>query len=294
MAVAETRIAMIGFGEAGAAFAEGMGDARNRLRAFDIKTDGPDTREAKFADYARARVDGRDALADALADAGLVLSLVTADQALAAAEAAAAMIAPGALYCDMNSVAPDTKRRAAARVESAGGRYVDVAVMAPVRPQGVAVPLLVSGPHAGAAAAALASVFATVSVVAGPVGAASAIKMIRSVMVKGLEALSAECMLAAEAAGVSEQVIASLDASWPGADWSRRADYNLDRMLVHGRRRAAELAEVVKTLEALGVWSDMTAAALRWQSALGSRSGIVPDGLAAKTRAILGRKADAA
>ncbi|MBS0283497.1 MAG: NAD(P)-dependent oxidoreductase [Proteobacteria bacterium] len=285
------KVAFIGLGEAGTAFAP----ANTPSRGYDRKLDDCAARPAKLADFAAAGIAPTDSNAAAVADAPLILSLVTADQALAAAEATARSIAAGALYCDMNSVAPDTKRAADALIEAAGGRYADVAVMAPVNPARHATPLLVSGPHAADAAAALRSIgFTKVEVVEGPVGAASAIKMIRSVMVKGIEALSAECFLAAHAAGVSDAVIASLDASWPGADWRRRADYNLDRMLVHGLRRAAEMEEVVKTLDALGTGSAMTRGTVQRQRAIGARRLPSPDGLEAKTALILAHKADAA
>jgi 3-hydroxyisobutyrate dehydrogenase-like beta-hydroxyacid dehydrogenase len=160
----------------------------------------------------------------------------------------------GALYFDMNSVAPDTKRAAALAVEAAGGRYVDVAVMAPVEPARLAVPLLVSGPHADDGAAALSEFgFSNVRVLPGDIGRASSVKMIRSVMVKGIEALTAEMMLAGEAAGVSGDVLASL-----GGDWSSKAAYNIERMTTHGLRRAAEMEEVAKTLVALGIDPVMT------------------------------------
>ena len=280
------RIALIGFGEAGQAFARGGGWGR-RAAAFDIKTDDPAAASAKRADYEAAGVSGCAVLAEALEGAPLVLSVVTADQALAAAEAAAPLLSPGALYCDCNSVAPDTKRRAAALIERAGGRYVDVAVMSPVEPARLAVPLLLGGPHAGAASQALAAAGFTNVAVAGPaIGDASAIKMIRSVMIKGIEALSAECALAAEAAGVREAVIASLDASWPGADWAKRFDYNLDRMMVHGERRAAEMGEVVKTLDALGTGSAMTRGTVERQRAIGRLKIAPPHGLAAKLAAL--------
>lgn len=286
-------IAVIGFGEAATAFAECMDPAR--LCAFDIKTESAETAAAKRADYAATGVQGADCAAAAVRGAHLILSLVTADQALAAAASVARAIEHGALFYDMNSVAPHTKREAAALIESAGGRYVDVAIMAPVRPARTAVPLLVSGPHGEVAAKALRSTgFANVTALPGPVGAASAIKMIRSVMIKGMEALSAECLIAAEAAGVSNEVIASLDASWPGADWAQRGDYNLDRMLVHGIRRAAEMEEVVKTLEALGLSGGMARATAGWQRAIGALGLASPPGIAAKAAAILGAKADAA
>jgi 3-hydroxyisobutyrate dehydrogenase-like beta-hydroxyacid dehydrogenase len=158
----------------------------------------------------------------------------------------------------MNSVAPETKREACAVIEAAGGRYVDVAVMAPVD-QGLAVPLLIAGPHALAAQPLLDALgFSNVRVAGDEVGRASAIKMIRSVMVKGLEALSAECAAAAEAAGVLDEVTASLDASEKPLKWSERIAYNRERMETHGLRRAAEMEESAKTLQGLGVEPVMT------------------------------------
>ena len=99
--------------------------------------------------------------------------------------------------------------------------------------------------------------------VAGPnIGDAAAVKMIRSVMVKGIEALTAECILAANRAGVTDAVIASLDASTKARGWGERADYNFDRMLAHGTRRAAEMEEVARTLEDLGIAPAMTRATM--------------------------------
>jgi 3-hydroxyisobutyrate dehydrogenase-like beta-hydroxyacid dehydrogenase len=288
-------VTLIGFGEAGQTFAGALG-WQGRARAYDRLTDDPRTRAAKEAEYRSAGVEGAASLAEAVVGADLVLSLVTADQALAVARDAAPPIGPGALFCDMNSVAPNTKRAAAAAIEAAGGAYVDVAVMSPVDPAALAAPLLLSGREAPAAAAALAALgFSNLRVIGTRVGQASAIKMIRSVIVKGLEALTAEAMLAADAAGVTDDVLASLDASDKAWPWARRADYNLDRMLVHGLRRAEEMTEAVKTLEDLGVEPTMTRGTVRRQRALGSLGAAHPPaGLAAKIERIKGRKADAA
>ena len=156
-------------------------------------------------------------------------------------------------------------------IEAAGGRYVDVAVMAPVD-KGLGVPLLVSGPHALAAQPLLEALgFADVRVVGDEVGRASAIKMIRSVMIKGIEALSDECAAAAEAAGVLDEVVASLDASEKRAGWADRFAYNRERMAAHGLRRAAEMKEVASTLRGLGVEPVMSEATVRRQHAAGAQ-----------------------
>lgn len=283
----DAAVALIGFGEAGHTFAC-AGDWASHARVYDRLTDDAAHAEAKWAEYRAAEVAGVATLAEALADVGVILSLVTADQALAAAKAAAPLLRTGALFCDMNSVAPDTKRQAAQVIEAAGGRYVDVAVMSPVNPARLAVPLLLSGAGAADAAQALQHLgFSKMRVLDGDVGRASAIKMIRSVMVKGIEALTAECVLAAGRAGVIDEVLGSL-----GEEWLARADYNLDRMMVHGLRRAAEMEEVVKTLEGLDIEPLMTLGTVLRQREMGALGLRQPDdGLDAKIEQISKRKA---
>lgn len=252
-------VALIGFGEAGQTFAQSA-DWADAVRVYDIDP----VRRALAGGAARANP------VDALAGAQLVLSLVTADQALAAARDYAPFLSPDALWCDMNSVAPQTKRAAAEAIEAAGGRYVDVAVLAPVEPARLAVPLLLAGADGAAAQTALAKAgFTNLRVVGDEVGRASAIKLVRSIMVKGIEALTAEMMLAAHLAGVTGEVLASLDASDRQLNWAQRADYNLDRMLVHGVRRSAEMYEASVMLRDLGISPMMAEATVQWQEGLG-------------------------
>jgi 3-hydroxyisobutyrate dehydrogenase-like beta-hydroxyacid dehydrogenase len=254
------QVALIGFGEAGETFAR-AGAWNRHSRGWDIV---PERRAAMAA----CGLEAASSPAEALANAEIVLSLVTADAALSAAREYAPLLHEGTIWCDMNSVAPDTKRAAAAAVEAAGGRYVDVAVMAPVDPAALAVPLLVAGPHADPAVAMLYALgFGNTHVAGDEVGRASAIKMIRSVMVKGLEALSSECAAAADAAGVFNEVMASLDASEKACGWAERVAYNRERMATHGLRRAAEMEESAKTLQALGVEPVMTRGTVQLQRA---------------------------
>jgi 3-hydroxyisobutyrate dehydrogenase-like beta-hydroxyacid dehydrogenase len=245
------RLALIGFGEAGSTFARAgrWGDA---ARAWDID----EMRRAAMADCGIAPAGSA---AEALAGAELVLSLVTADAALKVAVDHAAELSPGAVWCDLNSVAPETKRAAAKAVEAAGGHYVDAVVMAPVKPAATGAPVLLSGPHAARAMALLNRIgFGNVRIVGDEVGRASAIKLIRSVMVKGLEALSWECAAAAEAEGVLAEVMASLDASERNEPWLDKVAHSRERMETHGLRRAAEMEEAAKTLLDLGIEPVMT------------------------------------
>lgn len=260
------KIAFIGMGEAGSALVSGWGAERaGDISAYDIKLD-----EAATAGEIEARCEALDiacasSIEAALAGAEIVFSTVTADQAVRASEAGALFLPEGVFWCDLNSCAPSSKKISAEIIEATGGRYVDVAVMSPVYPKLNMVPLLISGPHAEAVAPVLEALPMALRIIEGPVGAASSIKMIRSIMVKGLEALTAECALAAVAAGVEDEVLGSLAKSHPGTDWDAQAAYNFERAIVHGARRAAEMVEVAKTLNDLGLPSYMAEATVRWQ-----------------------------
>ncbi|MEH6826746.1 NAD(P)-dependent oxidoreductase [Parasphingorhabdus sp.] len=254
-------VSLIGFGEAGSTFARagGWGDA---ARVYDIKD--------KLSEYRAAGVIGCASSRDAIKGSAAIISLVTAGQAMAAAEEAAQGIAPGALYFDMNSVAPDTKRSAAKYIDEAGGRYVDVAVMAPVNPAEMSVPLLLSGADAADGALVLGKLgFDNIRLVDGEIGKSSSIKMIRSIMVKGIEALTAEMMLAAREAGVSDDVLQSL-----GPEWAEKANYNIERMTTHGLRRAEEMEQVALTLDALGIEPLMTKATIARQRQMANKGGL--------------------
>ncbi|MCJ8520904.1 3-hydroxyisobutyrate dehydrogenase-like beta-hydroxyacid dehydrogenase [Pseudorhizobium tarimense] len=286
-------LAFVGFGEAAHAFASGwqLSEA-TEVGAYDVKLADPEAAALVLERCREAGVVPMKQMGQALDRVGLVFCLVTADQAFAAACAGAEHLPSGALWLDGNSCAPQTKQKAAEVIERAGGRYVDVAVMAPVYPKRHQVPLLLSGPHAEEAAAAIEALDMRPTVLGSRVGDASSVKMLRSVIIKGLEALTAECLLAARRAGVEEAVLASLQASDPGIDWHARGSYNLERMMVHGGRRAAEVEEVCVTLRAFGLPDWMSRGTVEWQrtvAALDLNPGT--DDLAKRSDALLARLA---
>lgn len=270
------KIAMIGFGEAAQAIVAGWRSASAELpqlpiSTYDIKYQGDSRRDLQFA-CSRLNVHCAASADEAVANSRLIFSLVTADHAVEAARTVGGVILPGALYLDCNSCAPSTKQKASEIISDAGGHYIDVAVMAPIYPARHRTPLLIASDQAHEAHRLLEALDMKADVVGDKIGQASAIKMMRSVMIKGLEALTAECILAARRAGVEDAVIASLQNSDPGIQWQKRLSYNLERMMVHGTRRGAEMREVAKTLEDLGVPNRMATAVMDWQNQIGSLS----------------------
>jgi 3-hydroxyisobutyrate dehydrogenase-like beta-hydroxyacid dehydrogenase len=241
------RIAFIGYGEAGRAFRASLADRVAGVSAYDIRDD--DEMQAAMARDGVARGEGP---ADALATADWIVSAVTADQSLEAARAAAEHVRQGQVYFDINSVSPNRKRESARLIEGRAARYVDMAVMAPVHPRGHATATLVAGPAVEDLAEELRELGFSFDVAGPEVGAATAIKMVRSLFVKGLEAITVETLLAAHASGCYDAVLASLSKSFPGLGWPEVADYNFERSLRHGARRAAEMRESAATLDELG------------------------------------------
>lgn len=274
------RLAFVGLGEAASAIIGGWGAARaGDIAAYDIKSDSPETAGEIAARAEGLGIRACGSLAEALDGAEIVFCTVTADQAVIAAEAGARHVGARALWCDLNSCAPGSKRRSAGVITAAGARYLDVAVMAPVYPKRNMVPCLLAGAEAEAVEPVLAAMPMDVRVVGTEVGRASAIKMIRSIMVKGLEALTAECTLAAVAAGVEGEVLPSLLHGHPKLDVAERAAYNFERSLVHGQRRAAEMDEVAITVAELGLPNGMAAAAAEWQRAVAAAGAGLSEGV---------------
>ena len=274
------RVALIGYGEVGrilgcALHARGLAS----LSTFDRLFDDPARREAMRQ---RARDDGvlpAATAATAVADADLVLCAVTADQTSAAAQSVAASLRAGAFYVDVNSASPQTKCNCAALIDAANGRYVEMAVMTSVPPYGIRVPMLSGGPHAADVAPLLATLGFRVEPASDKLGVASAIKMCRSVIVKGMEAIVIESFLTARRYGVERQVLASLAETFPGLDWEKSGDYFFQRVVAHGKRRAEEMREAAATVREGGLEPFMASAIAdrhAWLAAL-TAAGVFAD-----------------
>lgn len=260
-----TTITFIGYGEAGGILADALAKV-NPVTVWDCKLNSPE-RDAMITKAHRGGVRVAISLADALTGAELIFSTVTAGSALEVASQAAPLMTDTQYFLDLNSVAPQTKRQAAECFKP--GAYVDVAVMAPVPPGGLLTPLLAGGTHAEAIAELLTTLGFNACYGGNYVGSVSAIKMCRSVMIKGLEALTAECLFAAREYGIEDAVLASLHASFPSMGWDHALPgYLISRVAEHGLRRSEEMEEVVKTLRDIGQSGEMSLAAAQAQRAL--------------------------
>ena len=253
------RIGLVGYGEVGRILAEDLHELGvARLVAHDIKlavaSAGASEMRAHAAKHGVKLSDSHRALAD---ECELIVSAVTANQAVAVAQACAPAVKFGAWFLDLNSASPNAKKRAAGFIDDAGGVYVEGAVMTSLPPYRIGVPLLIGGTRANELRPKLTMLGFDAKVVSRKLGVASATKMCRSVMIKGLEAMVIESFTAARAYGVENQVLASLKETFPGVDWEQQGAYFFQRAIRHGRRRAEEMHEVVATVRDVGLkpWS---------------------------------------
>ncbi|MDH3533164.1 MAG: DUF1932 domain-containing protein [Gammaproteobacteria bacterium] len=254
-------VGLLGLGEVGQILAADIHALTGReIRAFDILFDDPDSKPS----LAALRIPGVRRCVSAPETAtgsDIVISAVTAAQDIVAAQSVAAAIADDSWFLDLNSVSPATKQSVAELIDSAGGRYVEAAVMSPIEPLRCASPILLGGPHAAGFAATAAKLgFISASAFSARIGQASATKMCRSVVVKGIESLLTESMLAARAYGVEQDVLHSLQGLANNDDWEGFARYMISRSLEHGARRAEEMREVAATVRDVGVAPLMSSA----------------------------------
>ncbi len=263
------RIAIVGFGEVGGIFGKDFAEQGIEVSVFDILFASKRQRPKMISKAKKCRVRAADGLNDCLRNADLVISAVTSSSTLDVAKEARRILRPGQLFLDINSVSPETKRKAAHCLERSDAHFVEAAVMAAVPGPRLKVPMLLGGAHAQKAALRLRSVGMNATSFSDQIGIASAVKMCRSVMVKGFEALAVECLFAARRYRAEDAVLKSLASTYPSLGWKDHLpDYLVSRVAEHGLRRAAEMREVAQALEAVGLRPTMALAAAERQERL--------------------------
>ena len=245
-------IGMVGYGEVGKVFSAGLQPRAARVSTWDVKL--TDTAQAAVLRTHAAGVGVlvAESMAQLCAESNLLMSAVTASNTLAVAQAAAPHIRPGTVFLDLNSASPGTKQQAAQLIDAAGGHYVEAGVMTSVPPYGIRVPMLLGGARAAELAELLKLWGLDARAVSVDLGVASAIKMCRSVMIKGLEALVIESYATARAYGVEDHVLPTLVETFPSIDWSQQGAYFFSRVVQHGKRRAEEMREAANTVQEAG------------------------------------------
>ncbi len=247
-------ICLLGFGEVGQALATDLSKLTGiHLMAYDVLFDDSTSAPSQGIEGIESVVKYASA-PEAAENCDLIISAVTAAEVLVAARSVAEVISPRTFFLDMNSVSPKTRLKTAKIIESSGGNFVEAAIMSPIEPKRITSPILLGGPHARRFIKAGSSLgFAGATVFSDQVGPASATKMCRSVIIKGMEALFTESMVAARHYGVESDVVESLHNLLQVENWETKARYMISRSIQHGSRRAKEMQEVASTVADAGI-----------------------------------------
>src|SRR5688572_16451177 len=279
-------VGLVGYGEVGRILAEDLRAQGVAVAAHDLKLAG--AQAGPLHDHAaRHGVALKASHAELAASSDFIVSAVTASQAVPVAAACAPAVKQGVWFLDFNSASPGAKQRAAALIDGAGGRYVEGAVMTSIPPYRIKVPLLLGGAGAAELAPLLTTLGFDAKVASEKLGVASATKMCRSVMIKGLEAMIIESFTTARHYGVEDAVLASLKETFPGVDWEKQGAYFFQRVIEHGRRRSEEVREVAETVREIGLepWSASgTAERQAWVADLADAGLFGPKGTQAFAR----------
>lgn len=283
-------IGLIGFGEGGTAIGGGLGAADGwrgrapagsntprRLLAVDIALDQD----------ARGRALGRRAreldiaiaasCTKALRDADVIFSVVPGESALDAARAAAPHLKPGVFYLDLCTVSGPMAEADRQALLPAGVRYVDVAVMGSFLNFGHRPPMLLAGEDAEEAAAWMRHEGFDVKVLGAKPGSASAVKLLRSVLMKGIEALGVECLVAAQRQGLVAEVLDNVgDVDKMG--FAKFVEMLVNTHVVHAKRRWEEMELVARGLQECGVAPLMTRAIIESHGRTVAANLAPPDG----------------
>lgn len=268
------RVGLVGYGEVGRILAEDLRAQGIAVSAYDLKLDNAATAASLQTHAAQHDVALLGASGELAAGADLIISAVTASQTVRVAQACAGSVRSGSFFLDFNSASPGAKQRAAALIDAAGGRYVEGAVMTSIPPYRIKVPLLLGGAFAAELSPRINALGFSSKVASDKLGVASATKMCRSVIIKGLEAMVIESFTTARHYGVEDAVMASLVETFPGIDWEKQATYFFQRVIAHGRRRSEEVREVAETVRDAGLtpWSASgTAERQAWVADLADR-----------------------
>lgn len=255
-------IGFVGYGELGQRITAGLSKAGADVGAFDLLVETPDTVEALQEKADQAGITLAKTRAELAARTDIFISAVTCSDAVIAASQMAPYLGEHHIYVDLNSTSPAVKKEVCAVIENAGAHFVEIGVLGGIPTMGYKVSMLLCGDKAEEVAACLAGFGMDTECIEGETGAAAAVKMFRSIVVKGIEALFLECVLAAEPYGATERVLETIEQNYPGVG-KDLANFFMTRTAVHAERRSHEMEEVAETLRAMGLDPIMSEASAR-------------------------------
>jgi 3-hydroxyisobutyrate dehydrogenase-like beta-hydroxyacid dehydrogenase len=278
----QVKLGLVGYGEVGSTIGKGLRDAGLApVYAYDKGAfNGP------YADLIQSRARGAAVILvrsqQELAEAtDLIVSFTPGSASIESAQAFAPVLHSHHVFVDFASATPKVKLSVADRLADSGARIGDGSILGNPT-NGFSMPMLASGPAASNVMESLVPWGMQIDVAGERLGVASGIKILRSVLFKGIEALLDEMILAARAYGMDEVVLQSAFKTLERTSWPEIVRTVVPSGAIHARRRAEELDMAAEAVAEAGVEPLMSragAARLRWKDNLGLKQhfkGLTP------------------
>lgn len=277
-------LGLVGFGEVGSTLGQGFrNEGLIEIASYDkYAFDGPFS-ELIQSRAAKARVPLVKSPQELARRSEIILSVTPGEASIESAEAFAPHVTAKHVFVDLASATPKIKRSAGQALRDAGANFADASIMGTPHADGHRLPILASGPAAEEFRDVMSPWGLKIELISGELGAASGIKIMRSVIAKGLEALLVECVLGARRYAIDEAVLHSFGRFMDSRPFEEIANFFLVSDVIHAERRAQEARMSVNALEEAGVDAIMTRATaerLEWVSRLDTKAhlgGTIPE-----------------
>ncbi len=254
------KLAFIGFGELAQGLVKGLKDeGLSGIQIFDKAiADNSDSGKVMRQTAKELGIDIAASLEDLINSSDVIFSAVTPVAGLVVAKAVVQYLQADQIYADLNSCTPNLKKQSMAVIQESGASYVDVGVVGGISIQGHKIPCLLCGDKAAALEMLMSPYGMNMKVVDGPVGTAALIKMLRSVVLKGIEALMLEMFMAAEEYGLQDTMMDSIAATFNKGNFEKYSDMLMSTHGLHAGRRSDEVQMILETIKEVGVAPHVT------------------------------------
>lgn len=254
-------IGFIGFGEAAFHISKGISEKGcNNIFAFDINVDHPNLGPIIQNRAVESGVTLVSSMKELTRKSSIIISATSAKFAAQIAKQCSEYTNNSHIYADLNATSPNVKKDIATYFKKKGVKFVDAAVMGSVPQYGHKVPILLSGEGAEQFSHIGRDLGMDLSVINNEPGSASAIKMARSVFVKGFTSLLIETLQVSQKFGIEKYMMNSIENTIQSKKLEDVANGLITRTAIHAERRVSEMDEVMNTLQSVQINPTMSLA----------------------------------
>lgn len=242
-------IGIVGYGEVGKVFAGGLIQNNFDVHVYDLLTE--QGHEEVLKDIKNKGATPALSISDLVNKSEVILLLVNSAATKDVIASITKTKQKPLTIIDLTTSKPYTKKNCKIEIENYHPEaiYIDGAIMGTVATEGFNVPLLLASENEEIMLTIKKELTMNIKILVGEVGKAASIKLIRSVFMKGLEALLLESMIAAKKYNVDQNVMESISMTLNNNDFNKFGEALIKTHVIHKNRRYKEILDSIKLIE---------------------------------------------